>query len=222
MSFRQNNTVIIEPRETHKASIIWLHGLGADGHDFESIVPELYLPSKLGIRFIFPTAPIRKITINNNMKMRGWYDIKATNLREMEDVKSITESSNLIHNYIDAEIKKGIKSDKIIVAGFSQGGAIALHSGIRYPSKLAGILALSSYLPLPENLEREASGNKEIPIIMAHGRDDNIIPIEQGRSSCQTLIENGYKIRWNEYSMQHTICSEEILMIRSWIKNQLS
>ena len=222
MSFRQNNTVIIEPRETHKASIIWLHGLGADGHDFESIVPELYLPSKLGIRFLCPTAPIRKITINNNMKMRGWYDIKTTNFCEMEDVKSITESSNLIHNYIDAEIKKGIRSDKIIVAGFSQGGAIALHSGIRYPSKLAGILALSSYLPLPENLGREASENKEIPIIMAHGRDDNIIPIEQGRSSCQTLIENGYKIRWNEYSMQHTICSEEILMIRSWIKNQLS
>ena len=121
------------------------------------------------------------------MKMRGWYDIKTTNFCEMEDVKSITESSNLIHNYIDAEIKKGIRSDKIIVAGFSQGGAIALHSGIRYPSKLAGILALSSYLPLPENLGREASGNKEIPIIMAHGRDDNIIPIEH-------LINNYYLV----------------------------
>jgi len=221
MLFRQNNTAIIEPRETHKASIIWLHGLGDNGHDFKSIVPKLYLPSKLGIRFIFPTAPIRQITINN-MKMRGWYDIKSSNLRDMEDVKSITESSNLIHNYIDAEINVGIKSNKIFVAGFSQGGAIALHSGLRYLSKLAGILALSTYLPIPENLGKKVYVNKKTPIFMAHGRDDNIIPIKQGRSSCQTLIENGYKIEWNEYSMQHTICSEEILMIRSWIKNQLS
>ncbi|MEC7875243.1 MAG: dienelactone hydrolase family protein [Pseudomonadota bacterium] len=222
MSFRQENVVIIEPQETHRASIIWLHGLGADGHDFESIVPELNLSNKLGIRFIFPNAPIRQITINNNMKMRGWYDIKSTNLREIEDVGSIIESSNLIHGYIDTEVKKGIKSNKIIVAGFSQGGAIALHSGTRYTSRLAGILALSAYLPIPENLKKEASKHKETPIVMAHGRDDNIIPVEQGRSSCQTLIENGYKIEWNEYIMQHTICPEEILMIRNWIKNQLS
>ena len=118
MSFRQENVVIIEPQETHRASIIWLHGLGADGHDFESIVPELNLSNKLGIRFIFPNAPIRQITINNNMKMRGWYDIKSTNLREIEDVGSIIESSNLIHGYIDTEVKRGIKSNKIIVAGF--------------------------------------------------------------------------------------------------------
>jgi phospholipase/carboxylesterase len=222
MSFRQENVVIIEPQETHRASIIWLHGLGADGHDFESIVPELNLSNKLGIRFIFPNAPIRQITINNNIKMSGWYDIKSTNLREIEDVGSIIESSNLIHGYIDTEVKKGIKSNKIIVAGFSQGGAIALHSGTRYTSRLAGILALSAYLPIPENLKKEASKHKETPIVMAHGRDDNIIPVEQGRSSCQTLIENGYKIEWNEYIMQHTICPEEILMIRNWIKNQLS
>ena len=222
MLFSQNNTVVIEPLERHKASIIWLHGLGADGHDFEPIVSELYLPSRLGIRFIFPHAPIRQITINNNMKMRAWYDIKSSNLREMEDLESIIASSDLIHNYINAEIKKGIGSDKIIVAGFSQGGAIALHSGLRYSYKLAGILALSSYLPLPKNLKKEASEYKEIPIVMAHGKDDNIIPIEQGRSSYQTLIKNGYKVAWNEYTMQHTICSEEILMIKKWIENQLS
>ena len=222
MLFRQNNAVIIEPQERHRASIIWLHGLGANGHDFAPIVSELYLPSRLGIRFIFPNAPIRKITINNNMKMRGWYDIKSSNLREMEDVESIVKSSNLIHNYIDAEIKKGIRSDKIIVAGFSQGGAIALHSGMRYSPKLAGILALSSYLPLPENLEKETSECKEMPIIMAHGKDDNIIPIEQGRSSYRTLIENGYKVEWSEYTMQHSICSDEILMIKKWIENRLS
>ena len=222
MLFEQNNAVIIEPHGRHRTSIIWLHGLGADGHDFEPIVSELRLPSKLGIRFIFPNAPIRKITINNNMKMRGWYDIKSSNLQDMEDVESIVKSSNLIHNYIDAEIKKGIESDKIIIAGFSQGGAIALHSGIRYPSKLAGILALSSYLPLPENLEKETSACKEMSIVMAHGNDDDIIPIEQGLSSCQTLIENGYKVEWYEYEMRHSICSEEISMIKKWIENKLS
>ena len=222
MLFEQNNAVIIEPHGRHRTSIIWLHGLGADGHDFEPIVSELRLPSKLGIRFIFPNAPIRKITINNNMKMRGWYDIKSSNLQDMEDVESIVKSSNLIHNYIDAEIKKGIESDKIIIAGFSQGGAIALHSGIRYPSKLAGILALSSYLPLPENLEKKTSACKEMSIVMAHGNDDDIIPIEQGLSSYQTLIENGYKVEWYEYEMQHSICSEEISMIKKWIENKLS
>ena len=148
MSFKKDDAVIIEPRETHKASIIWLHGLGADGHDFEPIVPELYLSTKLGIRFIFPNAPIRPITINGKTKMRAWYDIKSSNLREMEDIESIIESSNLIYNYIDTEIKRGISSNKIILAGFSQGGAIALHAGLRYPSQLAGLLALSTYLPI--------------------------------------------------------------------------
>jgi len=222
MFFGQNNAVIIEPRERHKASIIWLHGLGADGHDFEPIVPDLNLPSKLGIRLIFPNAPIRQITINNNLKMRGWYDIKSNNLYEIEDIKSIIESSNLVHKYIDVETEKGIKSDKIIVAGFSQGGAIALHSGTRYPSKLAGILALSAYLPMPKNLEKEAFRNKEVPILMMHGTNDNIISVDQSRSSSQKLIENGYRIEFHEYPMGHEICSEEISRIGNWIKNQLS
>tara|TARA_B100001250_G_C19768598_1_gene775984 strand:- start:1008 stop:1676 length:669 start_codon:yes stop_codon:yes gene_type:complete len=222
MLFEQNNAVIIEPQNVHRSSIIWLHGLGADSHDFVPMVSELSLPDRLGIRFIFPNAPIRKITINNDMKMRGWYDIKSSNLREMEDVKSIIESSNLIHRYIDDEIKTGVKPKKIIVAGFSQGGAIALHSGIRYPSSLAGILALSSYLPLPENLEKEISECQKMPIIMAHGKDDNIIPIEQGHSSYQILIKNGYRVEWNEYAMQHSICSEEVSMIKKWIEDLLS
>ena len=222
MAFKQDNSVIIEPRETHEASIIWLHGLGADGHDFESVVPELRLSSRLGIRYIFPNAPIRRITINDNREMRGWYDIKSTNLREMEDLESITESSYLIQKYIDAEIKKGISSNKIILAGFSQGGAIALHSGLRYQKKLAGILALSAYLPAPKNLEKESSNHKKTPIMMMHGIEDNIIPAEQGHSSYQTLIENGYMVEWNEYPMQHTICIEEISMIDNWIKDRLS
>lgn len=221
MLFEQDDAVIIEPQGTHKASIIWLHGLGADGHDFESIVPELCLSAKLGIRFIFPNAPIRTITINGKAQMRGWYDIKSSNLREMEDIKSITESSGLIHNYIDTEIKKGISSNKIILAGFSQGGAIALHAGLRYPLELAGLLALSTYLPIPKNLKKDTSNHKKMPIMMMHGVDDNIISIEQGRSSWRTLAEHGYTIEWNEYPMRHAICYEEISVIDNWIMKRL-
>ena len=221
MLFEQDDAVIIEPQGTHKASIIWLHGLGADGHDFEPIVPELCLSAKLGIRFIFPNAPIRPITINGKAEMRGWYDIKSSNLLEMEDIKSITESSGLIHNYIDTEIKKGISSNKIILAGFSQGGAIALHAGLRYPSELAGLLALSTYLPIPKNLKKETSNHKKMPIMMMHGVDDNIISIEQGRSSRRTLAEHGYTIEWNEYPMRHAICIEEISVIDGWIMKRL-
>lgn len=193
MSFTQD-AVIIEPRDTHKASVIWLHGLGADGHDFEPIVPELGLAEDLGIRFIFPNAPIRPVTINGGMSMRAWYDVKSPNLREQEDHDAIIESSALVNNYIDTEIEAGIASNKIILAGFSQGGAITLHVGLRYASPLAGILALSSYLPLHDHLENEASSIKDIPIMMAHGISDPIIPVEQGRSSCQSLKDMAIRL----------------------------
>ena len=221
MSFQQD-AVIIEPKSGHKASVIWLHGLGADGHDFESIVPELNLSNELGIRFIFPNAPIRPVTINGGMSMRAWYNVKSPNLRELEDIKSITESSNLINQYIDAEIAAGIRANKIILAGFSQGGAITLHTGLRYPEALAGLLALSTYLPVPRQLEEEASNNKSIPIMMAHGIADPVIPVEHGRTSCQTLQDHGYKIEWHEYMMQHAVCLEEINAIAAWIKKLLT
>ncbi|MCZ6803985.1 MAG: dienelactone hydrolase family protein [Proteobacteria bacterium] len=221
MSFEQD-AIIIETRDKHKASVIWLHGLGADGHDFEAIAPELGLPNELGIRFIFPNAPIRPVTINGGMRMRAWYDVKLPNLREQEDIKSIVESSKLINQYIDAEIESGITTSKIILAGFSQGGAIALHAGLRYSPPLAGLLALSTYLPLPDQLENEASSNKDIPIMMAHGEFDPVIPVEQGRTSRQTLKDHGYTIEWNEYPMQHAVCPEEINAIGAWIKQQLA
>lgn len=221
MSFEQD-AVIIEPGSKHKASVIWLHGLGADGHDFESIVPELNLPNDSGIKFIFPNAPIRPVTINGGMSMRAWYDVKSPNLREIEDTESITESSNLINQYIDTEIEKGIPANKIILAGFSQGGAITLHTGLRYPGTLAGLLALSTYLPVPEQLDKEASKHKDLPIMMAHGIADPIIPVEQGRISCQTLKEHGYSVEWHEYMMQHAVCLEEINTIAAWIKKLLT
>ncbi len=163
------DAVIIEPKTEHKASVIWLHGLGADGHDFEPVVPELNLPDDLGVRFIFPNAPVRPVTINAGMAMRAWYDIKTPNLREQEDVESIAQSDALIIQYINAEMEKGIPANKIILAGFSQGGAITLHTGLRFPEKLAGLLALSTYLPLPSQLEKEATEYKDIPVMMAHG-----------------------------------------------------
>ena len=222
MSFKQD-AVIIEPKSSHKASVIWLHGLGADGHDFEPIVPELGLANDLGIRFIFPHAPILPVTINGGMSMRAWYDVKSPNLREQEDSESIAESSSLINNYIETEINAGISSKKIILAGFSQGGAISLHTGLRYPSPLAGLLALSTYLPLPDQLINEASDeNKNIPIMMAHGTFDPVIPVEQGRHSYKALKEHGYSVEWNEYPMQHAVCIEEIITIGKWIAALLS
>lgn len=221
MSFKQD-AVIIEPKSSHKASVIWLHGLGADGHDFEPIIPELGLANEPGIRFIFPHAPIRPVTINSGMSMRAWYDVKSPNLREQEDSEAITKSSNLINNYIEAEINAGISSEKIILAGFSQGGAISLHTGLRYSSPLAGLLALSTYLPLPERLTNEASNeNKNILVMMAHGTFDPVIPVEQGRHSCEALKEHGYSVEWHEYPMQHAVCMEEINTIGKWIRERL-
>jgi phospholipase/carboxylesterase len=221
MSFEQD-AIVIEPRDTHKASVIWLHGLGADGHDFEPIVPELGLADELGIRFIFPNAPKRPVTMNGGMTMRAWYDVKAANLRDQEDSESIIESSNLINHYINTEIEVGIESNKIILAGFSQGGAIALHAGLRFPSPLAGLLALSTYLPLPQLLDGEAVADKNTPIMMAHGIDDPVIPVDQGQASAETLKDQGYTVEWHEYRMQHSVCIEEITAIGTWIKRLLT
>ncbi len=219
----EKDAVIIETNNTHKASVIWLHGLGADGHDFEPIVPELGLEDNLGIRFIFPNAPIRPVTINGGMAMRAWYDVRSPNLRELEDKEAIIESSNLINRYIQSEIEDGIAANKILLAGFSQGGAISLHTGLRYAEQLAGLIALSAYLPLPNMLASEATdNNRDTPVFMAHGLYDPVIPIEQGRASYETLKQEGYLVNWNEYTMQHAVCLEEINAIGTYIRKQLS
>jgi len=218
-----HDAVIIEPAEAHCASIIWLHGLGADGHDFESIVPELQLPDRLGIRYLFPHAPVRPVTINGGMPMRAWYDVRAQDLRTQEDAESIVASSGLLTGYIDAEIAHGIPACRIVIAGFSQGGAIALHTGLRYPQGLAGILALSTYLPLPERLPDEAhAGNTGTAIMMAHGTFDPVIPVHQGRHSCELLKQAGYTVSWHEYRMEHSVCLEEIREMSTWLRERLS
>ena len=219
----QQDAVIIEPACAHHASVIWLHGLGADGHDFEAIVPELRLPDHLGIRFIFPHAPVRPITINGGMAMRAWYDVRSPDLRQQEDAESIESSASLLSDYIESEIAQSIPSNRILVAGFSQGGAIALHAGLRYPSRLAGLLALSTYLPLPDRLQSEVhASNSDTPIMMAHGTLDPVIPVFQGKQSYEKLNLADHPITWHEYTMQHAVCPQEIRDISAWILAILS
>ena len=217
------DAVIIEPPASHRASVIWLHGLGADGHDFEPVVPELRLPDQLGIRFIFPHAPIRPVTINGGMAMRAWYDVKGPDLRRGEDAGAITESTRIINRFIAAEIDAGVAAHRIVLAGFSQGGAITLHCGLRYPERLAGLLALSTYLPLPGQLAAEKSvAGRTVPILMLHGVYDPVIPLQAGLQSCEFLKQAGYDIEWQTYPMQHSLCLEEIQHIGRWIERVLT
>jgi Predicted esterase len=218
----ETGAVIIEPPNRHRATVIWLHGLGADGHDFEPIVPELHLPEELGIRFIFPHAPVRPVTINGGMAMRAWYDVKHPDLRREEDAESIEHSTHLINGLIDMEVKSGIPPDRIVIAGFSQGGAITLHCGLRYPSRLAGLLVLSAYLPLPTRLAAEKSAaNLPVPIMMLHGDFDPVVPLEAGLQSCDYLRQSGYNVEWRTYPIQHSVCAEEVAHISRWLGTAL-
>ncbi len=204
------------PSPTH--SIIWMHGLGADGNDFVPIINELNLFPDVHIRFVFPHAPMRSITINNGYVMRAWYDIYNNNLSHEEDENGIRDSQQAIENLIHHEISCGIKPENIILAGFSQGGAMALHVGLRQTKNLAGILALSCYLPLVNRLLTEVQPvNSSIPILMTHGNRDPIIPVTLAKASRDLLLKTKYIVEWHEYAMGHTVCAEEIADIRSWI-----
>jgi phospholipase/carboxylesterase len=199
----------ISPDNEATASVIWLHGLGADGHDFEPIVPELRLPDSPAIRFIFPHAPVRPVTINGGEEMRAWYDFIPHS--ETGGTDDIAESAAQIRQFIEREIDRGISPSKILLAGFSQGGVIALHTGVRYDKRLAGILALSTYLHDFTGTEKEATdANLAIPIMMAHGTADPMIPIMRAATSRENLIRLGYDVRWFDYPMGHQVCLEEI------------
>jgi len=214
------NTDIVEilPTDEHQYSVIWLHGLGASGSDFESIVSFLNIDKQSHIHFIFPNAPIQSVTINNGMEMRSWYDIYDLSLERKVDVSGIYQSSDSIVKLIEQEIAKGIGSENILLAGFSQGGVIALHTGLRYPNQLAGILGLSTYLPTLEQLNNEASkANKTIPIMMAHGSSDPIVNINTAKKVFNTLKDSNYPISWAEYPMEHAVCQEEIDDITDFI-----
>lgn len=210
-SDHDSTALILEPETEATATVIWLHGLGADGYDFYSIVPRFNLPSPLSVRFIFPHAPIRPVTLNQGTKMRAWYDIVTIDAGAFEDETGIRASEKLIVDLIEAEEKKGIASKNIALAGFSQGGVIALQCGLRYPKPLGGIIALSTYLPLADTLPIERSlVNQEIPVFIGHGTRDEVIPVAWARNSRQILKQHGYTTEWHEYAMGHSVCPEEV------------
>lgn len=220
MNFEQLSTVEIQPESEHKYSVIWLHGLGADGHDFEGLVPELLLTAKENIHFIFPNAPVQPVTINGGIPMRSWYDILERSLDRKVDITGIYQSASLIEPLILQEIAKGIPSTHILLAGFSQGGVIALHAGLRCPHQLAGIIALSTYLPTIEQLNTECSAiNKATPIFMAHGILDPVVDIEAGKAAFDKLKAMNYSIKWHDYLMEHNLCIEEIEHISAFINS---
>lgn len=199
----------IEPKTSARSTVIWLHGLGADGHDFEAVIPELQLPEDSSIRFIFPHAPVRPITINDGAEMRGWYDFVPHS--ETAGDADIRESAAQIGAFIEHEESRGIPSEHILLAGFSQGGVIALHTGTRYSRRLAGILAISTYLHDFSGTQSEMTdANLAIPIMMAHGTHDPMIPIMRAATSRENLVRLGYDVRWFDYPMGHQVCLEEV------------
>jgi len=214
-------TIEIETGKQPDAAVIWLHGLGADGRDFEPVVPELRLPQRLSLRFVFPHAPIRPVTLNQGMRMRAWYDILQLG-GGREDDPGIRASQKSLEDLIAREGSRGIAPGRVVLAGFSQGGAIALQTALRYGERLAGTLALSTYLPLAATLAAERSAaNRDAPIFMAHGSQDPMIPVDRARASREALTQLGYAVEWHEYPMQHSVCLEEISDIAAWLTRVL-
>jgi phospholipase/carboxylesterase len=213
--------VEIETGKEPSASVIWLHGLGADGHDFEPIVPELRLPDALPLRFVFPHAPVRPVTINGGMAMRAWYDIVSLDRSGPADAAGIGESSATLEALIEREGQRGVPPERVVLAGFSQGGAIAINTVLRAKQKLAGLMALSSWLALPDALQGDAI-ETSIPVFMAHGQFDPMIPMQYGRSSADALVEAGFDLEWHDYPMAHAVCAQEVDDIRTWLLRVLS
>jgi phospholipase/carboxylesterase len=208
----------IETGSRPAASVIWLHGLGADGSDFVPVVDALDLPDA-PIRFVFPHAPLQPVTINQGYVMRAWYDIVSTDLDRRADERGVRASQQLVEALLEREKGRGIPARRIVLAGFSQGGAIALQTGLRHPERLAGIMALSCYLTIPDSLASERTeANRDAPIFMAHGTHDPVIPAHLGRRSRERLAQLGYEVEWHEYPMEHSVAPEEVEAIGAWLR----
>lgn len=204
------------------AAVIWLHGLGADGHDFEPVVPQLMWPGAPDIRFIFPHAPVRPVTLNNGMAMRAWYDIVSLTGNRDQDQKGIADSVNDTAALVRRERERGIDADQIVVAGFSQGGAIALQLAVRYPEKLAGLIALSTYMLLDHRLENDRHEvNKDLPLFVGHGRSDPMVPFMLGEQLAERMRNLGHPVEWHSYPMLHAVCPEEIADLSAWLRTTL-
>jgi phospholipase/carboxylesterase len=215
--------VEIQTAPNPRHAVIWLHGLGADGNDFAPIVPELVDPAWPPLRFVFPHAPVRPITINGGMAMRAWYDISGQEIAQRQDEAGIRASIVLLEELIAREVERGIAPENVFLAGFSQGGAIVLAGGIRHAQRLGGIIALSTYLPMAEKTDAEASAaNRTAPIFMAHGMLDPTISHALGEMSREYLKQRGYAIDWHAYPMAHQVCAEEIADLRRWMSARLT
>ncbi len=213
---QSHDSVEVVTGENPTGSIIWLHGLGADGHDFEPIVPELRLPAGVPLRFVFPHAPVQPVTINGGMAMRSWYDILSFDSEGRADRDGVLKSSAILEGLIAREIERGIAADKIVIAGFSQGGAVAIHTALQTEHNIAGLMGLSTYMVLPDDAKNAVS-RKDLPIFMAHGSVDPVLQMAWGRSSADKLIEAGYEVEWHEYPMAHAVCPQEIADIGVWL-----
>ena len=217
-----SEAVEVETGRHPNAAVIWLHGLGADGHDFEPVVPQLVQPQERALRFVFPHAPVRPVTLNNGYAMRAWYDIAALNRAAAEDERGIRASQHTIDTLIRRENARGIASERIVLAGFSQGGAMALFAGTRQTQKLAGIMGLSCYLVLAARLAAERNAlNDATPIFLAHGSQDPVVAPELGAEARRLLQAAGYTVEWHAYSMPHAVCPQEILDIGAWLRRVL-
>jgi len=213
----------IESGPNPTASVIWLHGLGADGNDFAAVVPQLQLSGCQAIRFVFPHAPSMPVTVNGGYEMPAWYDILGANLLSQQDTVGIKRSEHAITDLINRELDRGISHENIVLAGFSQGCAMALHTGLRYKQKLAGIVALSGYLPLADTLAHERSqANANTPIFMAHGTQDPVVEMERGEASKTALIALGYSVQWNSYVMGHSVHPTELADISKFLRDVLA
>ena len=214
--------VDVKPSGQADAAVVWLHGLGDSGDGFAPIVPELRLPKSSGIRFLFPHAPVRPITINGGMQMRGWYDIKTWDLNDRADETGVRESATAVTALLDKLIEQGIPANRILLAGFSQGGVIALHLLPRLPYKLAGVMALSTYMAVPGKLKEEMTGvNKSTAVLVNHGTHDEVVPYSAGQAAFNALKFAGFTVNWAEYRMGHSVCPQQIADISRFIQQQL-
>ena len=218
------DAVIVEHNPANKVinrAVIWLHGLGASGHDFEPVVPQLGLDADMAVRFIFPHAPNRPVTINGGMVMPAWYDILEMSLERKVDVNQIEESAQQIQDLIAREVERGVKPEHIVIAGFSQGGAVAYHVALGYPERLAGLMTLSTYLATNDNISY-SDANKDMPILIEHGTHDPVVPAILGEQAKQLLSEKGYNVAYHTYPMAHQVCMPQIQNIGKWLKKVLA
>ena len=223
MSVELLPTVEIEPAADARAAVIWLHGLGADGHDFEPVVPHLRLPEPAAVRFVFPHAPSIPVTINGGFVMPAWYDITELELRRGHDEAGILRSAEYVRALIRRENERGVPSERIVLAGFSQGGAIAVYAALRHSERLAGLMALSSYLVGGETLaEERAQANRDLPVFQAHGIQDPMVQLERGTALRDRLVALGHEVEWHEYPMVHQVCLEELEAIGVFLRARLA